>query len=898
VRRHKVGFAATAAIIIILFAGVLISTWQAGRATAALNELRQTAPAFATQAHTLAAAERFDEAIEKLDYAIKLRPDVAEYRMAKGDLLQSQLKLAEAAALYREALHLKPGLAHAEASAQLCDELLAAKPAKGGGLSRESLANLLSAMQQQQRPAAEMFPVARLLGEENKLLLDLWLEKLKDLPIPPDRPIKERLTMADTGRLKLDLAGTSVSDLEALRDMPVGWLDLNGCSGIKSLEPLREAPLRTLWMPGLASLDSDSIAVISSLTHLKVLSLAGTKVADLSPLQGLPLVELDLTDTPVHDISPLRGMPLKILNLRSTRVADLSPLAGMPLTVFDASGIPADDYSPLAGAPLETFMTQNSPIRDLSFLEGSPIQVLALHNCNEALGYAALEGLESLSLLILPDGYRNLPPEELAAIAKLRNSPTLKNIESVGHRSGRGKAFLINTAQTSDEFWKNWDREEAIISYLKESGLNFHLSQLSSGNFRLEVLHQPLRDLSFLENTPVEELRLSGTQISDLRPLEKLPLTVLDIVQTRVSDLSPLSSPVLSASLKELYIWRIPATDFSPIASCTSLEVLDAADTALKDLNIVQSLNLRTLLLAGVEMSDISALAGMPLHWVSLARTDVTDISPLLQCPSLQELVLPPNARDVEALHSLPALSRLSYDEIGMNGHGGHSAQTTEEFWAGRQHGLTAMSVAALSTESIQNPNDTILALKVAALQAWFGLNADYVATCKRELTWGATAVAPIDLERVAKIASLLPVTDPSIQEASLRLARKGWKLGASSAEAPWHSMTLGIAEYRSDHFQAADEALRVAEQAPDSQWTNALIGTAAFYRAMSLFKQGRADEARALFAATEARMSPCPADTDPLPVAVHHDDLIMWLAHREASALIEGTPEITADTK
>ena len=72
---------------------------------AALDELRATAPAFAEQARALAAKEQFDEASEKLDYAAKLRPDAAEYLAAKGDLLQCQLKLAEAASAYRAASH-------------------------------------------------------------------------------------------------------------------------------------------------------------------------------------------------------------------------------------------------------------------------------------------------------------------------------------------------------------------------------------------------------------------------------------------------------------------------------------------------------------------------------------------------------------------------------------------------------------------------------------------------------------------------------------------------------------------------------------------------------------------------------------------------------------------------
>ena len=99
-RRHKVAFAAGAAVAVAVVPGLAASVWQAVRAkaaehrtSAALAELRATAPAFLDQARTLAAQERFAEAIEKLEYAAKLRPDVAEYPVAKADLLQCQMKL-------------------------------------------------------------------------------------------------------------------------------------------------------------------------------------------------------------------------------------------------------------------------------------------------------------------------------------------------------------------------------------------------------------------------------------------------------------------------------------------------------------------------------------------------------------------------------------------------------------------------------------------------------------------------------------------------------------------------------------------------------------------------------------------------------------------------------------
>jgi hypothetical protein len=41
-----------------------------------------------------------------------------------------------------------------------------------------------AAMRKDQRPAAELMPVARLIGEETALLLDYWLARLTGLPVP------------------------------------------------------------------------------------------------------------------------------------------------------------------------------------------------------------------------------------------------------------------------------------------------------------------------------------------------------------------------------------------------------------------------------------------------------------------------------------------------------------------------------------------------------------------------------------------------------------------------------------------------------------------------------------------------------------------------------------------
>ena len=70
------------------------------------------------------------------------------------------------------------------------------------------------------------------------------------------------------------------------------------------------------------------------------------------------------------------------------------------------------------------------------------------------------------------------------------------------------------------------------------------------------------------------------------------------------------------------------------------------------------------------------------------------------------------------------------------------------------------------------------------------------------------------------------------------------------------------------------------------------ISGAAAFYRAMSLHRRGLVDEARKLATGAAATMKPLPADDkNPLAGGADHDDLILWLACKEAKALIGFDP-------
>jgi len=642
IRRNKLAFAAGAAIAISLIIGIAASMWQAERAkgeavraereakrsAAAFEELRASAPAFAEQARALAAREQFADAISKLDYAIKLRPDAAEYLVAKADLLQCQLKLAEAAAIYREAMRLKPGLTRAEASAKLCDELLATPTSVDGKLTRETLAKLHLAMQKQQRPAAELLPVARLLGEEKKLLVDYWFTRLKDLPVSAERPLKDRLTVREDGRLALDLSDTKVIDLSPLAGAPLAVLNVSASKDQSELSDL--SPLRGLELVEL-NISKTSVANLGPLREMRTLEkleITGSKVTDLSALDALRLKNLAFRDCAISDLTPIRKMPIEEINLRGTRVADLSPLIGMPIKSIDLSMAPVLDFSALAQLPLEKCYLQRNRITDLSVLRGKALKELTLWASIEARNYAVLSDIKTLELLLLPSEYRSLPAEDYEAIGALRNHPKLRQLGSeIMNQMGYA------ATGSKDIFWRDWDREQTFVPALRRSGINFTMQKLPTGSYALDIENQPLRDVFFLKGAPISELNVVSCQVSDLTPLRDVPLEYLNIPGSPITDLSPLRGK-----------------------------------------------QIKTLYLTYTRISDLSPLTSLPLKNLYLGNCDnVTDVAALSQISTLEKLTIPMQAANIQALRKLPKLERLAYQ---LTAAGPYIPETTAaEFW-------------------------------------------------------------------------------------------------------------------------------------------------------------------------------------------------------------------------
>ncbi len=261
----------------------------------------------------------------------------------------------------------------------------------------------------------------------------------------------------------------------------------------------------------------------------------------------------------------------------------------------------------------------------------------------------------------------------------------------------------------------------------------------------------------------------------------------------------------LRDALHEIHLWKTKVADFSPIAGCAKLELFDASDTPLTDLSIIKGMKLHTLLIAHTEVADLSPVAGMPLVTVNLERTPVKDLWPLLKCPTLKALVLPTDPENIESLHGLPNLARLSYSEIL----GGDPDKSADEFWAANKgrnletlhanRGDWQGAVKAFASAKEQDPSDPNAYYYLAVAHLAADDSVGYRSVCEEMLGRFANTKKPYVAERIryACVPAQQAVRD---MRALIRVA----KLGATLSNG--NDRLVGAAMYRAGKFQDALE--------------------------------------------------------------------------------------------
>ena len=187
------------------------------------------------------------------------------------------------------------------------------------------------------------------------------------------------------------------------------------------------------------------------------------------------------------------------------------------------------------------------------------------------------------------------------------------------------------------------------------------------------------------------------------------------------------------------------------------------------------------------------------------------------------------------------------------------------------------------------NPRLTAALETMAAWQLWFGKKTDYEATREGIVRSVTQADIASVAQAAAKVYCLQPSSDAGLLAKALELARHGLELHGDAPGGAWFYLSLGMVEYRSGQYDAAEQDLDTAERTADKNQD--VPPTARLFRAMGLFRQNHVAEARQLFSQAEAQMTPLPADTNAPVVdgkAASHDVVITWLVYREAKSLLE----------
>ena len=193
-------------------------------------------------------------------------------------------------------------------------------------------------------------------------------------------------TVEDGVVVSMELLTDNVTDISPLREMKdlktlrcIGSAE--GKGRLADLSPLRGLPLvelecyfnpvRTLKPLSGMQLRKlwcsySSVSDLTPLTGMPLnsLNLHTTLVADLMPIRDCPLMALNLADTPVSSIAVLKGMKLDALFCERSSVADLSPLIDMPLSTLDVSNTPVVDLLPIKKLPLKWLHCDFRPERD------------------------------------------------------------------------------------------------------------------------------------------------------------------------------------------------------------------------------------------------------------------------------------------------------------------------------------------------------------------------------------------------------------------------------------------------------------------------------------------------------------------------------------------------------
>jgi len=154
----------------------------------------------------------------------------------------------------------------------------------------------------------------------------------------------------EQGVFCVEINDPGVEDISPLARLPLKGMPRVNIfleqTGVKDISVLEGLPLWSLYLTNTPVSDLSPLRGLK--TKMKELNAIGSKVTDLSPLEGLDVEMIWLSECPISDISPLQNVRVVSLTLADTKVSDLSSLKGHPtLERLHIARTAVTDLSPL-----------------------------------------------------------------------------------------------------------------------------------------------------------------------------------------------------------------------------------------------------------------------------------------------------------------------------------------------------------------------------------------------------------------------------------------------------------------------------------------------------------------------------------------------------------------------
>ncbi len=866
VRRHKVGFAATAAIIMVLLAGVLVSTWQAVRATRAeqgaiveqqranrvtafLQQMLATANPDSSKSPDYTVREMLDDFARKIDAQFADDPEVAAgLHTTLGKAYWNMQEGPKAKAQLARALELQT-TAHGTNSAEFAGALVnyAETPSINASAAEleECAANLRRALAIYQERGIKGYPVIHALWA-----LQMVLDKKGKR-----NHIEELVTEA-----KAQARQTPGSNYWELAAMNIGLINAKADEG-NYAEAERIASetiannnrqfgadyIQTAWVYYVLT-----YALLPQSKYEEALDAAKHAVAimrkRISPDQiwyGNQLQAVLATLTAARSARALTNLFSSASQLEKLEPMFLERLGSQPLS-------PNSGNDPV-----------NVAMRAVPQFPGFYLELADEMSAADRTNEAAECRRKAATFYEQLETRNSSDPDLLARLY-------LDRIQSL--------------VQQSDSAEANKLREKLLaLQHLNASSLNAVAWTLATSPFTelrngSTAVIDAEKAVATTGRTNVAYLDTLAAAYAEAGQFDQAVATEKEVIQL----LSAGNADQYYAQCLSLYESSIPYRDAGALAE-NVLALLQAVKFAEAESPARECLRLREKLMPDDwRTCNAQSMLGGSL----LGQKKYAEAAPLLlsgyEGMIQREEQIPANVRQRRLKEALQRLAEF-YQATGQTEKAATEADTV----------LSDTNVASstflpgefLKRQLAQwSPENTLSSMQLAFALAWTGQTNEYEAFCRKVLDY-ATNSNDATIERAAK-AYLIRGSNPSLLKLAVSLDERAWGIGKDGEFREWIPMNLGLARYREQDYAGALEILAQPVTASDPL----IKGPSLMIQAMAIQQLGRTDEARKSFQTGESLMaSPPPAGQLTEDVLINQDGVFFWLLHAEAKALIKG---------